>query len=242
MDDRKQDIRSGVGKAVYIQVSEIETSPVEGCARTLKRNLLRSEYLDVDQTIIEGSGAAENYGVARRDRLYYVLDGEASLQLEGAETEILPGHLLVVPRGTSWAEGVTVKSDALTLLGIARRMDEGDKDVRIGASAEASIRLIRPEDAVPYEPAGHAKTLNRCLFKDDQVEVIQGSIGAGGGAEEHHHDHNEQMLYVLEGSDRPLLIHYPKGTTHGTGGGISTPLKLLVIYAPPLGEAHSALR
>lgn len=242
MGDQKQGVQSRSGRAVYVQVDEIETSPVEGCARTLRRKLLRSEYLEVDQTIIEGSGAAEDHGDALRDRLYYVLDGEARLRLAGAETEILPGHLLVVPRGASCAEGVSVRSDALTLLEIARRVDEADEDGSTGASGAGSIRVIRPEDAVPYEPAGHAKTLNRCLFQDDQLEVIEGSIEAGGGAEEHHHDHNEQMLYVLEGSDRPLLIHYPRGTTHGTGGGISNPLKLLVVYAPPLGEARGALR
>ena len=134
-----------------------------------------------------------------------------------------------------------MRSEALTLLGIARRADEGDEGLRAGDCGAASIRVVRPEDAVPYEPAGHAKTVNRCLFQDDHVEVIEGSIAAGGGARQHQHDHNEQMLYVLEGSDRPLLIHYPKGTAHGTGGGISVPLKLLVIYAPPLGEARNAL-
>jgi hypothetical protein len=48
-------------------------------------------------------------------------------------------------------------------------------------------------------------------------------------------------LYVLGGVGVPLLIHYPKGAPHGTGGGIPEPLELLVIYSPPLGESHNAL-
>ena len=76
----------------------------------------------------------------------------------------------------------------------------------------------------------------------EQVEIIEGSIDVGGGADQHLHNENEQMLYVLEGSDRPLLIYYPRGTPHGTGGGISVPLKLLVIYSPPLGEARNVLK
>ena len=227
---------------MYIRLDEIETCPMEGCTRTLKRNLLRSEYLDIDQTILKGSGVAEDYGIAQSDRVEYVLDGEASLWLEGTETEILPGHLLVVPRGAPWGKGLSVKSDVLTLLGIARRADEGGADLPAGASEKVSLRVVRPEDVPPYEPAGHAKTVNRCLFQNDHMEVIEGAIAAGGGAEQHRHNEHEQMLYVLEGSERPLLIYYPRGTPHGTGGGISVPLKLLVIYAPPLGEALNALK
>jgi quercetin dioxygenase-like cupin family protein len=65
------------------------------------------------------------------------------------------------------------------------------------------------------------------------MEIIEGCIESGGGAERHLHREHEQMLYVLE-SNNPLLIYYPKGTPHGTQGGMSERLKLLVIYSPPL--------
>jgi mannose-6-phosphate isomerase-like protein (cupin superfamily) len=239
MDDQKQDEQTNVRKAVYILVDEIEAYPMEGCARTRKRDLLTSEYLEVSQTVIKGCGAAENYGIGRLDRMYYVLDGEASLRQGGSNTAVGRDHLLVVPRGTPWGPGLCVKSDPLILLEIAPRVDTRAGVPPSGLDQNALIRVIRPEDVQPYRPAGHAKTVNRCLFENDQVEIIEGSIEIGGGADEHLHHEHEQLLYVLEGSAMPMLIYYPRGVPHGTGGGISVPLKLLVIYSPPLGEARS---
>ncbi|HEX6243161.1 MAG TPA: hypothetical protein VFZ61_19745, partial [Polyangiales bacterium] len=97
------------------------------------------------------------------------------------------------------------------------------------------------ESVAPYAPAGHAKTQNRCLFVDQHVEIIEGLIERGGGAERHAHRDHEQLLYVLSGAGVPLLIHYPKGVAHGTGGGVPQPLHLLVVYSPPLGESQNAL-
>jgi hypothetical protein len=105
----------------------------------------------------------------------------------------------------------------------------------------APIRAVNPEDVEPYEPAGHAKTQNRCLFVDEHMEIIEGKIDRGGGAERHSHRDSEQLLYLLGGVGVPLLIHYPKGAPHGTGGGVAEPLQLLVIYSPPLGESQNAL-
>ena len=79
------------------------------------------------------------------------------------------------------------------------------------------------------------------MFLDEHMELIEGSIARGGGAERHLHRHHEQFLYVLGGVGVPLLIHYPRGAPHGTGGGVSEPLELLVIYSPPLGESQNAL-
>jgi quercetin dioxygenase-like cupin family protein len=79
------------------------------------------------------------------------------------------------------------------------------------------------------------------LFVDEHMELIEGSIARGGGAERHLHRHNEQLLYVLGGVGVPLLIYYPKGAPHGTGGGVPEPMELLVIYSPPLGESQNAL-
>jgi mannose-6-phosphate isomerase-like protein (cupin superfamily) len=229
-------------KAVYVQVDEVEAHPTEGCRRTLRKHLLASEHLEIGQIILQGPGDAEEYGVAGVDRMQYVLEGQANLVQGGGTTEVGPGHLLVVPAGAPGGPGLSVRSDGLTLLEIAARQGGGGGGPRPGSRGCESIRVIRPEDIRPYQPAGHAKTVNRCLFENEAVEIIEGSIEAGGGAEEHLHEEHEQMLYVLEGSERPLLIYYPKGTPHGTGGGIAVPLRLLVIYAPPLGEAASVLR
>jgi mannose-6-phosphate isomerase-like protein (cupin superfamily) len=79
------------------------------------------------------------------------------------------------------------------------------------------------------------------LFVDEHMELIEGLIARGGGAERHLHRHHEQFLYVLGGVGVPLLIYYPRGAPHGTGGGVPEPLELLVIYSPPLGESQNAL-
>ncbi len=229
-------------KAVYIQVDEVEARPMHGCAGALKRDLLRSEALEVSQIVIRGRGAAGSYGTEEADRLQYVLAGEATLRQGGGESRIGAGQLVVVPRGVHRGAELSLISDRLTLLEIVPRTAAGSGGVFSEASRNASIRVIRPEEVQPYAPAGHVKTVNRCLFENDQVEIIEGRLEPGGGAEEHLHEEHEQMLYVLEGSDRPLLIHYPRGTPHGTGGGIDVPLKLLVIYSPPLGEARAVLK
>jgi quercetin dioxygenase-like cupin family protein len=227
--------------AVYVRVDEVEAHAVEGCTRTLRKRLLTSEYLEIGQVTLQGPGDAEEYGVAGKDRMQYVLEGRASLAQGGGRTEVGPGHLFVVPAGVPWGPGLSVRSDGLTLLEIAPREEGAGVLPPSGSRRREPIRVIRPETVRPYRPAGHSKTVNRCLFENEAVEIIEGSIEAGGGAEQHLHKEHEQMLYVLEGSERPLLIYYPKGTPHGTGGGIAVPLRLLVIYAPPLGEAASVL-
>ncbi len=224
-------------RAVYIEVNEKEARPEEGRPGTVKRDLLRSEYLEIAQIWIAGPGAIQAYGAESKDRLYYVLDGEATLGQEAEKREVKCGSLIVVPRGTSWGCGFFVRSDNLTLLRVIPRVEPPGGSVCSDAPQAASLRVVSPDRVPAYEPAGHRKTLNRCLFENEQVEIIEGNIEAGGGAEEHLHEEHEQVLYVLEGSETPVLIYYPRGTPHGTSGGVSQPLKLLVIYSPPLGEA-----
>jgi quercetin dioxygenase-like cupin family protein len=193
--------------------------------------------------LIRGGGAAEDYGVSATNRAAYVLAGAAVLQnadSASSKAEVGKGHLIVIPAGARWGAQLSVLSDELVLLEIARA---GDAEGASTASREATgqVHAVDPRDVETYEPAGHAKTQNRCLFVDEHVEIIEGLIERGGGAERHFHLSNEQLLYVLAGVAGPLLIHFPKGAPHGTGGGIPEPLALLVIYSPPLGEAHNAL-
>jgi quercetin dioxygenase-like cupin family protein len=227
-------------QAQYIVVDSVETQLLDGCSKTFSKELLGSEHLEIDQIIIRGSGEAEDYGTGRTDRIQYVLDGKATLCQGRIEEDISQGQLIIVPAGVPWGPGLFVASDQLVLLDIAPV--EGRSDIpSSGTDHAGSIRIIRPEDVPSYPPAGHFNTTNRCLFLNENVEIIEGLIESGGGAQRHFHDEHEQILYVLEGTDTPLLIYYPKGTPHGTEGGISTRLKLLVIYSPPLGESQNAL-
>ena len=227
-------------QAQYIMADEAEMRLLGGFTKTFRKDLLKSEYLEINEIIIKGSGDAEDYGVSGIIRTQYVLHGEATLRRGGITAGISRGQLIIIPPGIPWGPGLSVISDQLTLLDIATRIGRQSAVPPSDAHYGDSIRIIKPEDVPSYPPAGHFKTINRCLFMDENLEIIEGSIESGGGAERHLHREHEQMLYVLE-SSAPLLIYYPKGTPHGTGGGMSERLKLLVIYSPPLGESRNAL-
>jgi mannose-6-phosphate isomerase-like protein (cupin superfamily) len=227
-------------EARYVSVNDIAYELADGCAKTFRKCLLTTDRLAIHQTSIRGRGDAEDYGVRTTDRAAYVLSGSASLKREqpaNSDTAIRKGHLIVIPSGAHWAEQLALHSDELLLLEIARASDER------GAAKQPAgrVSVVNPDDVASYEPAGHAKTRNRCLFIDEHMEIVEGLIERGGGAERHLHRDNEQMLYVLGDAATPLLIHYPKGTPHGTGGGLPEPLALLVIYSPPLRESQNAL-
>ncbi len=223
-------------EARFVHVQDVEYELAAGCARTFRKHLLTTERLEVRQTRIRGGGHAEDYGVCATSRAAYVLAGAAVLTNREC-TEVRKGHLIVIPAGARWGAQLTVVSDELELLEIARA---GARSAPGNGSA-AEVLAIRPEDVAAYEPAGHAKTRNRCLFVDEHMEIIEGLIERGGGAERHSHRDNEQLLYVLSGAGAALLVYYPRGAPHGTGGGIAEPLELLVIYSPPLGESQNAL-
>jgi uncharacterized RmlC-like cupin family protein len=228
-------------QAQYIVVDSVETQLLDGCTRTFRKDLLKSEDLQISQIVIKGSGEAEDYGTSTIDRIQYVLDGKATLRHGRINEDISQGQLVVVPGDIPWGPGLLVTSEELTLLDIAAQVEDRSEALYSDTDSGDSIRIIKPEDVPSYPPAGHFNTTNRCLFLNEHVEIIEGLIESGGGAKRHLHNEHEQVMYVLEGVDTPLLIYYPKGTPHGTEGGISRHLKLLVIYAPPLGESQNAL-
>ena len=230
-------------EARYISVQDVEYELRAGCTKTFRKHLLTTERLEIHQTVVRGRGAAEDYGECAANRAAYVLSGTAGLKHEDPaqrETQVDKGHLIVIPAGARWGRQLAVCSDELVLLEIART---GIGPAANAPSCEGATRIhaVDPKDVTPYEPAGHARTTNRCLFIDEHMELIEGSIARGGGAERHLHRHHEQFLYVLGGVGVPLLIYYPRGAPHGTGGGVAEPLELLVIYSPPLGESQNAL-
>jgi quercetin dioxygenase-like cupin family protein len=234
-------IEASTPEAQYVSVSDVDYQLAEGCTKTFRKALLRTRRLAIHQTSIRGRGAAEFYGVCSANRAAYVLAGHATLKRPNdSDLKVEKGHLIVIPAGAEWGNQLSVLSDELVLLEVARAV-ESESASDATCDRTALVHAVRPEDVVPYEPAGHAKTTNRCLFADEHVEIIEGRIERGGGADRHAHRHNEQMLYVLGNPSTPLFIFYPEGAPHGTGGGIPEPLELLVIYSPPLGESKNAL-
>jgi quercetin dioxygenase-like cupin family protein len=227
-------------EARYISVQDVEYQLGPGCTKTFRKHLLTTDRLAIHQTAIRGRGDAEDYGVCETTRALYVLSGTATLKHEDparGDTQVGKGHLIVIPAGVSWGKQLAVCSDDFVLLEVARTATS-----QVARSeGTAQVHAVDPKDVEPYEPAGHAQTTNRCLFVDEHMELIEGSIARGGGAARHLHWNNEQFLYVLGGVGVPLLIYYPMGAPHGTGGGVPEPMELLVIYSPPLGESQNAL-
>ena len=124
---------------------------------------------------------------------------------------------------------------------------------------EKAVFIVRPEQLSTYSPAAaHVGTINRKLIGSEtvgarNVEVILGEIESTGLAEAHHHDVAEQAMYLLEGKClvevegerdemRPGdIAFFAPGRRHKiipVGG----PMKVLVIYSPPLGDATTAFR
>jgi quercetin dioxygenase-like cupin family protein len=114
--------------------------------------------------------------------------------------------------------------------------------------------LVRPADVPPYHPANHTGTTNRRLIGPEtvgakNVEVLLGVIEKGEGAAPHAHPDMEQVCYLLEGSATVELdgerremqpgdaCYFPAGRMHKFTATSDEPVKVLVIYSPPYGEA-----
>ena len=113
----------------------------------------------------------------------------------------------------------------------------------------SSFKIVKAEDIPVYAPDAHKDTVNRRLLRTDRLEIILGVISRGGGAEDHVHKDLDQFAYVISGQAKiqqegkwvevgpDSLMHFPKGVMHG-GMEITgpDPLKLLIIYEPPLSR------
>ncbi len=109
------------------------------------------------------------------------------------------------------------------------------------------------DDLDTYSPPGHTGTVNTRLVDRDfcgAFEMILGAIAPGGGAVRHHHEREHQVIFILEGlaqielgEDAPVrrgrgtVIRIPPGLDHRIVSVGETPLKLIVIYSPPLAAA-----
>lgn len=101
-----------------------------------------------------------------------------------------------------------------------------------------------------YAPPGHSGTVNVRLVEKDfdgRFEVVHGTIHPGEGAHRHSHEIESQVCYVLEGQmdvelgDEPAVtcgpgsvVTIPPRVEHVITAKGDQPLRLLVIYSPPL--------
>jgi uncharacterized RmlC-like cupin family protein len=112
--------------------------------------------------------------------------------------------------------------------------------------------FIDPETLPTYSPPKHQGTINRRLIGRENVgaqhvEVVLGIVQPGGMAEMHQHGNLEQVVYVLEGRAEVRVgddfrceagpgqaLFFPPKTPHYVAPIGDQPLKVLVIYAPPM--------
>jgi quercetin dioxygenase-like cupin family protein len=113
--------------------------------------------------------------------------------------------------------------------------------------------VIRASDVPEYSPANHSGTKNRRMVApgvngSQYMEIIYGDIERHSGSAPHAHPGLEQATYIIEGEatvevDGVMqavktgdLLFFPAKVFHDIRV-ISERIKLLVIYAPPYGEA-----
>jgi mannose-6-phosphate isomerase-like protein (cupin superfamily) len=118
--------------------------------------------------------------------------------------------------------------------------------------------VTRLSDLLPYSPPGHSKTTNYQLLGpgssgSNRFEIVLGQIEFGGQADPHSHEKSEQAIFVLEGKafveiegrDEVVgpndLIYFPEGVRHRITALEGPPLRLLIVYAPPLSPSKNVL-
>ena len=111
--------------------------------------------------------------------------------------------------------------------------------------------VVTPAAVAPYEPPGHTGTVNRRLVPPPgmamgRMEVVLGVLQPGGEALMHDHPDLDQAVYVLEGRCRVesggeaadmgpgQIVYLPARYPHRVLSLGPQPLRLLVVYAPPL--------
>ena len=113
--------------------------------------------------------------------------------------------------------------------------------------------IIHLKDTPSYSPPGHSRTTNYRLLGpgtagSNRFEVVLGQIEFGGQADPHAHEKIEQAVFVLvgkavveiEGESEVVgpndLMYFPQGVRHRITALEGPPLKLLIVYAPPLSS------
>jgi mannose-6-phosphate isomerase-like protein (cupin superfamily) len=111
--------------------------------------------------------------------------------------------------------------------------------------------LITHIDDLPaYAPPGHSGTRNIRLADRafcGHFEMVLGEIAPGGVADPHAHDTEYQAMYVISGraevtlGDRPAvecgpgtMVRIPPKVMHKVVATGEEPLKLILVYSPPL--------
>ena len=111
-------------------------------------------------------------------------------------------------------------------------------------------RIRHQDEIAPYIPPGHEGTVNIRLVDKSfcgAFEMNLGTVEPGGEASPHRHEDEHQVIYVLDGhaevvlgDDSPVVcgpgsvIEIPPKLMHAVYVNGERPLKVLVLYSPPL--------
>jgi quercetin dioxygenase-like cupin family protein len=106
------------------------------------------------------------------------------------------------------------------------------------------------DDLPVYGPPGHSGTRNVRLVDREacgRFEMVLGEIAPGGVAEPHSHAVEYQAMYVVSGIGEVTLgdaapvdcgpgsiVNIPPGLMHKVVAKGEEPLKLVIVYSPPL--------
>jgi len=116
--------------------------------------------------------------------------------------------------------------------------------------------IVHPRELPTYSPPAHSKTTNRRLLGpgpsgSDRMEVILGKIESGGQADPHFHSDLEQAFFVLQGKAEVEIegqkamvgpedfVFLPPGAVHRVTPLEGPPLRLLILYSPPLSLSRN---
>ncbi len=117
--------------------------------------------------------------------------------------------------------------------------------------------VVRARELPTYSPPKHSRTTNRRLLGpgpsgSDRMEVVLGELEYGGHADPHVHQDVEQAFFILQGKAEVEIdgekavvgpedfIFLPPGTVHRVTPLEGPPLRLLILYSPPLSLSKKA--
>lgn len=239
---RMKDTPSSVDltKALTVNVDGIQAEHLPGNKGAKIQPLLEAQTVTINRLTVAQSGSLPTSPTGK-DSIYFLLSGEAALRGQTESHRLEEGTLLFIPRQPlSERKGYQVQlelfSAELQLLVLNVSADDGSVPLRNdGVWVDSRVLVVQPNDPPAYQPTNHTHTVNRCLFINDEIEVLRGKILTGGGADRHAHEAFEQFTYVI-GPAPSLLLYTPRGVLHG-GDTYEVDLDLLVIYSPPYRES-----
>jgi len=233
-------------EAVNINIADLEETPL-GSIRNNGwiKQIINTKALTVSQLSVAQLTDLP-YEMNQNEFIYIVIDGHAKIENSIHNHDLRKGTLIYFPSGMHARIASQSPKLEFLVLEVLTNTKKGQPLCEYGTRVEMKgvdycrserrVLVVQPEEPPAYEPAKHNDTVNRCLFINDEVEIIRGKINAGGGAERHAHEGIEQLTYLLEPKEANLLVYTPPGVPHA-GETYEVSLDLIVIYSPPYRES-----